>query len=169
MSPKIRSDCFFAHVRAASTGGITEYNCHPFCYQQLLFMHNGSIHGFSKIKRYLRKILSDNIYEWIKGQTDSEHFFALFLEIFQKNNCRYNVADIADSLREAIKVLEDLKQKHGADGPTYLNELSKYIKFFALTKEIDFFDEDVCDNIQNAIDSREVVLDDLLRKDHLFL
>ena len=55
ISSKIRSGCFFAHVRAASEGGVSKYNCHPFQYKHLLFMHNGGIGGFKKIKRALRK------------------------------------------------------------------------------------------------------------------
>jgi predicted glutamine amidotransferase len=76
---KVRSHCFFAHVRAASVGDVSEAHCHPFHYQQFLFMHNGGIGGFSTIKRTLRNRLSDELYNWIRGQTDSEHFFALFL------------------------------------------------------------------------------------------
>jgi len=54
LSEKIRSNCFFAHVRAATQGFIiSEVNCHPFQYQQFLWMHNGSIRGFDKIKRRL--------------------------------------------------------------------------------------------------------------------
>jgi len=121
ISPKISSTCFFAHVRAASTGDVSELNCHPFYHDRLLFMHNGSIHGFETIKRYLRQLLSDKIYEGLKGQTDSEHFFALFLEIFKQKKYSYTAEDIAKALQEAIDTLENLKAKHNAQGPTYLN------------------------------------------------
>src|SRR5438876_12361096 len=30
LTAKIKSSCFFAHVRAAGAGGVTNYNCHPF-------------------------------------------------------------------------------------------------------------------------------------------
>ena len=90
LAEKIRSDCFFAHVRAASKGGVGEANCHPFYYKSLMFMHNGDIGGFDKIKRHLRHKLSDEIYDWIKGQTDSEHFFALFLELFHNKKKHFN-------------------------------------------------------------------------------
>src|SRR5437588_2246294 len=82
IAPRTRADCMFAHVRAASTGDVTEINCHPFNYNDLLFMHNGDIGGFDKLRRPLRRRLSDAVDQWIRGQTDSEHFFGLFLDIF---------------------------------------------------------------------------------------
>src|SRR6186713_2189542 len=79
LAPKISTECFVAHVRAASVGDVSESNCHPFQYKNLLMMHNGGIENFSNIKRPLRAPLSDELYNWIKGQTDSEHIFAFML------------------------------------------------------------------------------------------
>jgi predicted glutamine amidotransferase len=76
----IQTDCLFAHVRAASEGGISENNSHPFHFEQFLMMHNGGIPGFRRIKRKLLSLLSDDLFLWIQGQTDSEHFFALLMQ-----------------------------------------------------------------------------------------
>lgn len=84
LAPKILSSCFFAHVRHANSGGVAETNCHPFHRDQWLFMHNGYIDGFTQIKRQLRRLVSDEIYDWLEGQTDSEHFFALILEYLRQ-------------------------------------------------------------------------------------
>lgn len=74
----IESRCVFAHVRAASTGSIiSESNCHPFRYGNLLFQHNGHIECFERIKRRVMNELRDEIYEWVEGNTDSEACFAL--------------------------------------------------------------------------------------------
>ena len=54
----------------------------------------------TKIKRYLRRQLSDEIYDWIRGQTDSEHMFGLFLDIFKKNKCHFVAEEIANALEE---------------------------------------------------------------------
>jgi len=43
-------------------------------------MHNGGLPGFSRIKRKLLSLLSDDLFLWIQGQTDSEHFFALLMQ-----------------------------------------------------------------------------------------
>jgi glutamine amidotransferase len=57
LTAKIKSPCFFAHVRAASSGGVANYNCHPFIHEQWMLMHNGRINDFIVIKRHLRHLL----------------------------------------------------------------------------------------------------------------
>jgi ergothioneine biosynthesis protein EgtC len=121
LAPKIRSNCFFAHVRAASTGGVNYYNTHPFAYKDTLFMHNGDIGGFEKIKRHLRHSLSDEIYNWIKGQTDSEHFFALFLETGHKNELYSSADRAAANLIKTIAKLKALCAKHNINETSYIN------------------------------------------------
>ena len=68
LADKVRSTCFFAHVRAASPGSfVSEANCHPFQYEQFLWMHNGEIGEFSRLRRRLRSHLSDDLYNFIQG------------------------------------------------------------------------------------------------------
>lgn len=121
LAPKISSNCFFAHVRAASTGGVSLANNHPFHFKRMLFMHNGDIADFYKIKRFLRRQLSDEVYAWIKGQTDSEHMFALFLDIFQKHHYHYTAEEIAAALEETIHTLKAMQRKHHIRGVNYIN------------------------------------------------
>lgn len=121
LANKINSNCFFAHVRAASTGIVSTLNCHPFHYQNFLFMHNGSIGSFAKIKRYLRRELPDDLYDWIQGQTDSEHFFALFIDSFQKNSSQYDANGLANALEETCQRIEFLVNKYGDGETSYIN------------------------------------------------
>ncbi|KAJ2477696.1 glutamine amidotransferase subunit [Coemansia sp. RSA 2320] len=80
LAEKIKSALVFAHVRATTGETATaESNCHPWQYGNLMWMHNGDIAGFEKIKRRLQNSLSEEIYLSIQGTTDSEHAFALFL------------------------------------------------------------------------------------------
>lgn len=123
LAAKIRTNCVLAHVRAASAGGVSFLNCHPFHYQRFLFMHNGSIGGFHVIKRHLRRQLSDEIYDWIKGQTDSEHFFALFLQVFLENGYDHTAANIAVALQATLQRIFELQHAHKVDEPTYLNSV----------------------------------------------
>ncbi|MBY0545379.1 MAG: class II glutamine amidotransferase [Gammaproteobacteria bacterium] len=121
LSAKIRTHCVFAHVRAASMGGANIFNCHPFTYKRFLFMHNGDIAGFDKIKRHIRHELSDDIYSWVKGQTDSEHFFGLFLQIFENMKGEHNTESISLALIKTIERLTALQKEHGIDDISYLN------------------------------------------------
>jgi ergothioneine biosynthesis protein EgtC len=121
IASKIRSGTVFAHVRAASTGLVSESNCHPFAYKQFLFMHNGNIDGFEKIKRRLRRELSDTAYDWVQGQTDSEHFFALLLTLLERKGWPGGPAALAETVEEALAFVRRLKREERAEGPSTLN------------------------------------------------
>ncbi|NNF16990.1 MAG: class II glutamine amidotransferase [Gammaproteobacteria bacterium] len=104
LSDKIHSTCVFAHVRAASEGSlVTELNCHPFQHKEFLWMHNGFIADFAKIKRKLRNKLIDELYLDIDGTTDSEHAFALFLNYLHRYRDNYNLDRLAAVLAKTIK------------------------------------------------------------------
>mmetsp|Transcript_29800 Transcript_29800/g.41919 ORF Transcript_29800/g.41919 Transcript_29800/m.41919 type:complete len:432 (+) Transcript_29800:68-1363(+) len=81
LAEEIWSKCFFAHIRAASPNSlIVENNCHPFQFGRILFMHNGCIAHFNKVKRKFINELSDTCFSSIQGSTDTEHCAALFIQ-----------------------------------------------------------------------------------------
>eukprot|EP01111_Echinosteliopsis_oligospora_P008025 TRINITY_DN2342_c0_g1_i1.p1 TRINITY_DN2342_c0_g1~~TRINITY_DN2342_c0_g1_i1.p1 ORF type:complete len:406 (+),score=101.56 TRINITY_DN2342_c0_g1_i1:124-1341(+) len=80
----IQSRSFFAHVRAASAGGVNHPNCHPFTYKNLCFMHNGTVPYFKYIKRDMLSHVSDRAFQLIQGTTDSEIMFAMFVTNFEE-------------------------------------------------------------------------------------
>ncbi|HEX3975370.1 MAG TPA: class II glutamine amidotransferase [Solirubrobacteraceae bacterium] len=69
---EIDSRTFVAHVRYASTGALSPVNTHPFEQDQRLFAHNGVIEGLDRLESELGDDMS-----LVKGETDSERFFAL--------------------------------------------------------------------------------------------
>jgi len=75
----VRSRLFFAHVRAATGGGIARQNCHPFRHGRWMFMHNGQIGGYAQLRRTLEAQLPDALYGARRGATDSELVFLLAL------------------------------------------------------------------------------------------
>lgn len=78
------SKLVFGHVRASTQGVLAETNCHPFLYGKILFMHNGGILAFDKIKRKLINHIEDKFFLFIQGSTDSECMCALFLDTLYK-------------------------------------------------------------------------------------
>ncbi|CAF0749210.1 unnamed protein product [Adineta steineri] len=71
--------CVFAHIRAGSSFSPTvETNNHPFVFGRYMFMHNGVVANFLKIKVALLQRLSTAAYTNIFGTTDTEHVAALF-------------------------------------------------------------------------------------------
>ena len=107
LSEHVKSGCFFAHVRAASPGmRVSEANCHPFQYRRFLWMHNGAIEGFSRIKRRLRASLPDHLYNNIEGTTDSEHAFAVFLHTLGDTERFCSAKEMGQALVRTIAQLE---------------------------------------------------------------
>ena len=120
LTSKIESPCFFAHVRAASAGGVTHYNCHPFVQGKWMMMHNGEVLNFIAIKRHLRHLLDDDIYNWIQGDTDSEHIFALFLQL-SKGKDLSHLSTAADVLQATLETITQLIKEFSHAGPSYYN------------------------------------------------
>jgi glutamine amidotransferase len=121
LAPKIKTECLIAHVRAASVGDVSESNCHPFQYRNQLMMHNGGIENFSRIKRQLREPLTDEFYNWIKGQTDSEHIFAYLLNNLHGHHGFTTPETVMDAFENTFSYLNKLMRENGINDAAYLN------------------------------------------------
>ena len=121
----IRTDCMFAHVRAASAGAVSEANCHPFHYHQYLLMHNGGIDDFRLIRRDLLGLLNDHFFSWVCGQTDSEHIFGLLLQTIDEHysDGLPGPEELAACFQHTFDTLEMLKRRHGLRGLSTYNML----------------------------------------------
>ncbi|QXT38420.1 class II glutamine amidotransferase [Gymnodinialimonas ceratoperidinii] len=76
----VQSHAFLAHVRASTGAATSRNNCHPFTYGRWSFMHNGQIGGFDRFRRHADMGVSDRLYPYRKGATDSELLFLYALE-----------------------------------------------------------------------------------------
>ncbi|MGC4023513.1 MAG: class II glutamine amidotransferase [Cyclobacteriaceae bacterium] len=121
LAPKIKTDCMIAHVRAASVGDVSESNCHPFQYKNMLMAHNGGVEEFSKIKRLMRAPLTDELYNWITGQTHLQHIFAYMLNELFKNHRSVSPEAVVDSFERTFRELKLLMSQHGITQEAYLN------------------------------------------------
>jgi predicted glutamine amidotransferase len=75
----IRSHLFFAHVRAATSTPITRLNCHPFAHGKWMFMHNGFVADWIRLRRPIEALIPDRLYPAREGTTDSEAIFLAIL------------------------------------------------------------------------------------------
>lgn len=110
LSHYIRSNCAVGHVRLAQTGQTLDMsNCQPFRSGKLLFVHNGAIANFQEtLYRPIRESLGDTTYRLIKGITDSEHIFALLLEMWQSSPEN----TLLEALRATLQKLSDLAKEY---------------------------------------------------------
>jgi len=110
LSQHIRSGLVFAHVRATTGTAVQQANCHPFRHGQWLWMHNGSIAGFSTLKRDLQLAVDPLLFPLIEGSTDSETLFYVALSLGLTD-------DPPAAIAAAIGLVEDVASRHGIPFP----------------------------------------------------
>jgi predicted glutamine amidotransferase len=79
MIADVRSDLLVAHVRRGTVGAFRTANTHPFRYQHWLFAQTGTLDGFGALHRRLYDSLPGFLQRSVRGETDGEHLFHLFL------------------------------------------------------------------------------------------
>ncbi len=119
----VASDCILAHVRAATqSSGVNEANCHPFRYREYLFMHNGDVGDFRRVRRRLLADVSDEAFGNVYGSTDSEHFFAVLIDEMSKLPAHSQaLARMAAAMERAIARVTAIVAAHGGNEPCHLN------------------------------------------------
>ncbi|HEX6703089.1 MAG TPA: class II glutamine amidotransferase [Gaiellaceae bacterium] len=110
LAAHIRSPLVFAHVRASSGSSVQETNCHPFRHGHWLWMHNGVIRDFRRVKRELVLAVDPVLYPEIEGSTDSETFFYLALTLGLED-------DPPAAVERAVGLIEDIGRRHGIEHP----------------------------------------------------
>ncbi|HEY6594061.1 MAG TPA: class II glutamine amidotransferase [Asanoa sp.] len=113
LSHQVRSPLFLAHIRASTGTPVQESNCHPFRYENWLWMHNGSIAGFSRLKRDLAMAVDPDLYPAIEGSTDSELMFYLALTLGLRD-------EPARAVERMIGLVEATARRHGVDDPVQM-------------------------------------------------
>ncbi|WP_433287514.1 class II glutamine amidotransferase [Pseudonocardia sp. CA-142604] len=79
VSAQISSPLFLAHVRASTGTPVQQTNCHPFRHGQWMFVHNGFIDAYDRLRRDLLLRVDPKLFPGIEGTTDSELMFYLAL------------------------------------------------------------------------------------------
>ncbi|MEX1139010.1 MAG: class II glutamine amidotransferase [Bacteroidota bacterium] len=122
IAKKTRSGCFFAHIRAATHNSpVLEVNCHPFSFGRFLWMHNGHIGGFPLLKRKIVNLLSEELYLSIRGSTDTEHAFALFLNRLRGPESGASPFEMKVALLGMVEILQKLATDNNIEETSYLN------------------------------------------------
>jgi glutamine amidotransferase len=79
LSGVVSSQTVLAHVRRATQGSNTVFNCHPFQYGRWVFAHNGDVPNFAEKRQQLFAEIAPKLQRFILGDTDSEMIFLIFL------------------------------------------------------------------------------------------
>lgn len=100
----IRSHLFFAHVRASTGTPVTRPNCHPFAHGTWMFMHNGVIGNWSRVRRRVETLIPDRLYASRTGTTDSE---AVFLALVGAGLERNPIGAVAQVIGEIAAIVNE--------------------------------------------------------------
>jgi glutamine amidotransferase len=108
LAAHVESPLFLAHVRAAIGSPVQQSNCHPFRHNNWLFVHNGYIGGFDKLRRDLMFAVSPAVFPLIHGSTDTEVVFALALTFGL-------TADPLEAMERTVGLIEDRARGYGVE------------------------------------------------------
>ena len=106
----VSSPLFFAHIRAATGTAVQETNTHPFRHGQWLWMHNGLIREFSRMRRELVLAVDQSLFPSIEGTTDSEAMFYLALSFGLED-------DPVTAVERMVGLVEETGRAHGVEHP----------------------------------------------------
>ena len=117
---------FIAHVRFATVGGLRKRNCHPFTIGRWSFAHNGTVHRVAEIRSEVLAEIDPDLRGKIRGGTDSEACFYLFLTRLRRLAVDFDqptAKEVARSLVEVSDWLAALADRPG-EVPTATNFLA---------------------------------------------
>jgi predicted glutamine amidotransferase len=110
LSAQAHSGRVFAHIRASTGSAVQQTNCHPFKHEGWLWMHNGVITDFPRVKRDLTLAVDPELFPQIEGSTDSELFFYLALTFGLTQ-------DPPRAVAAAVGFIEQTGHLHGIEHP----------------------------------------------------
>jgi predicted glutamine amidotransferase len=106
----VESPLFLAHVRASTGAAVQQTNCHPFRYGRWLWVHNGLVRDFLRVKRELALAVDESLYACIEGSTDSELLFYLALTLGLED-------DPPSAVERMVSLVEDTGHRHAIEAP----------------------------------------------------
>jgi predicted glutamine amidotransferase len=87
-----------------------------------MWMHNGGIGEFDKIKRTLQNQLPDELFTFPQGNTDSEWTFALYLsKLPDRHASDFPHSVLQKAMLDTIKSLNEMAAKAGVKEPSLMN------------------------------------------------
>ena len=110
ISGHVESHLFLAHIRATSGTPVQQTNCHPFRYGKWLWVHNGLVHEWLRVKRDLVLAVDPALYPLIEGSADSEVLFFLALTLGLEE-------DPPGAVERTIGLVEEIGHAHDVKFP----------------------------------------------------
>ncbi len=123
LSGVVASETVLAHVRRATQGPKTVFNCHPFQFGRWVFAHNGDIPELERHREALSREIAPRLRRYVLGETDSELVFYVFLTELQQYGPlarRHSIDDVVTALRSTIARVREICDVPEASSPALL-------------------------------------------------
>lgn len=117
----VESHAVIAHVRLASVGGPGLCNAHPFVFREWVFAHNGTLQRPDERRAQVEALIADDLRAHLRGETDSERCFLVFLTELRRDGQRRSARKVAGALARTAHALEALDVEREA--PSSMNFL----------------------------------------------
>ncbi|MCL2451195.1 MAG: class II glutamine amidotransferase [Polyangiaceae bacterium] len=116
----VRADLVIGHVRHATVGSLRTENTHPFRYRQWLFAQTGTVLGFEQIRERLVASVPDFLRGGIRGETDAEVVFHVFLSFLHDASLLHDgpvdAAYVREAVRSTLAVVDGMTAEVGGAG-----------------------------------------------------
>jgi predicted glutamine amidotransferase len=117
LAADVKADVLIGHVRSATVGALRTENTHPFRYRQWLFAQTGTLAHFDAIRDRLLKSVPEFLRGNVRGETDSEIVFHVFLSFLHDagrlDNGSVSSGAVLEALRSSLAVIDGMAAEVG--------------------------------------------------------
>jgi glutamine amidotransferase len=118
LAEKVRADCVLAHVRGvaySTTVEISLQNVHPFQFEGLPWSlaHNGDLAGIAEMKRHLAPHVRPEFLPLIRGTTDSEWIYGLFVSQLADPRAPAGADEVFGAIERTLAIIRNVREQLG--------------------------------------------------------
>jgi glutamine amidotransferase len=118
LAEKVRASCVLGHVRGvaySTTVDISLQNVHPFQFEGVpwCLAHNGDLAGIHDMKPILALDVKNEFLQKIKGTTDSEWIYALFVSQLKDPHGPATETEVFQAIEDTLAIIRRAREKLG--------------------------------------------------------
>jgi len=118
LAEKVRAGCVLAHVRGVAYSTAVEIslqNVHPFQFDGLpwALAHNGDLAGIAEMKPHIAPHVKPEFLPKIRGTTDSEWIYALFVSQLKNASAAAGEAEVFQAIEKTLGIIREARGKIG--------------------------------------------------------
>lgn len=139
LTSKIMPTCLLAHLRGVSYHDqqvVSVQNVHPFVlpHSNIALAHNGALFRFDDMKYDLIQYINPLYRKDIRGTTDSEWIYAIFMSQLSTLSGHLSIDEITTAVTETLQILHHVRKKHDITFSSPVNLFITNGEFIAATR-----------------------------------